>query len=49
MHAFKPNLFRYSDLTKLNSTARWSNALQYAKSEFDVNDLFSPEGIIVMY
>ena len=45
MHAFKPDLFRYSDLTKMSSKERVEHALHHAEEAYDVHALFTAEGM----
>ena len=44
MHALKPELFRYSDLAKMNSAGRMNHALYHGKNSLGVNPLFTIEG-----
>ena len=44
LHAFKPELFRYSDLKNMNDVDRLAHALRHAEESFDVHALFTAEG-----
>eukprot|EP00111_Clytia_hemisphaerica_P024245 TCONS_00071473-protein len=43
LHAFKPDLFRYSDLTNMSSVERIQHALHHAEESFDVHALFTAD------
>ena len=48
LHAFKPELFRYSDLSKMDDVDRISHALRHAEENFDVHALFTAEGAFLL-